>query len=285
MELLVSVNKDNLDKYLDYTHSFLVGLKDFSVNYYELSLLEIKKLIEKYPNISLFVSINKNIFNSDLEELENNLLELSKLPIKGVLFYDLSILSIVNRLGLNLDLCYHQTHMVTNYNICNYYYDLGVKYAYPATEITASEIQEISNKSNISLMTYIIGHPIISHSKRKLVSNYLEYNQEESLKSVHELMEKNQENSYLIKENKIGTDILTGSILNGTKAFLLLKDNISYAILDNQLIDDEIFFQILSLYRLYLNLEIDSNTLEDKIEDLIGADTGFFFKKTIYKVK
>ena len=69
----------------------------------------------------MFVAINKNIFNDDLKDLENNLIELSKLNIKGILFYDLSILSIVKRLDLKLDLVYNQGHLVTNYNIVEFY--------------------------------------------------------------------------------------------------------------------------------------------------------------------
>ena len=285
MELLVSVNKKSLDSYLNYTNSFLVGLKDFSVNYYELSLEEIKDLLNKYQDINLFISINKNIFNKDLDDLEYYLKEIDKLPIKGILFYDLSILSLVKRLGLQLPLCYHQTHMVTNYNICNYYYDKGVKMAYPSTEITVDEIKEISHKSKMSLMTYFIGHPIISHSKRKLVSNYLQYINKKSDKKIHSIYEKNQESPYFIKESQLGTDILTGDILNGTKAFILLKNTISYGILDNQLIADDVFLRVLELYSFYLNQDINEEELESKVEGLIGTYTGFFFKKTIYKVK
>ena len=43
----------------------------------------IKKIKEDYPNIELFVSLNKNIFNSDLIILEKTLFELAKIDIKG----------------------------------------------------------------------------------------------------------------------------------------------------------------------------------------------------------
>ena len=119
LKLLVSVNKKELSEYLEFTDSFIIGLKDFSVNYFEVSLEEIEELLRKYSNINLFIAINKNIFNNDLNNLEENLIKLEKLNIKGIMFYDLSVLSIVKRLKLNLDLVYHQSHMVTNYNIIN----------------------------------------------------------------------------------------------------------------------------------------------------------------------
>ena len=81
MKLLVGLNTRNISDYLNYTNSFIIGLKDFSINYQEYSLEEIKKLKEDYPNIELFVSVNKNIFNSDLKLLEENLDVLDKLDI------------------------------------------------------------------------------------------------------------------------------------------------------------------------------------------------------------
>ena len=77
MRVLVGLNTRNILDYLDYTNSFIIGLKDFSINYQEYSIEEIRKLKEDYPNIEIFVSINKNIFNSDLSLLEEKLIELS----------------------------------------------------------------------------------------------------------------------------------------------------------------------------------------------------------------
>ena len=69
MRVLVGLNNKNILDYLDYTNSFIIGLKDFSINYQEYSIEEIKKLKEDYPNIELFVSLNKNMFNKDLDLL------------------------------------------------------------------------------------------------------------------------------------------------------------------------------------------------------------------------
>lgn len=285
MRLLVSVNTKELSKYLKFTNSFIIGLKDYSINYFEITIDEIKELLDKYHDIELFISMNKNIFNRDLEVLENNLKVLAKLPIKGILFYDLSILSIVKRLNLNLNLVFHQTHMATNYNICSFYEELGCKYAYLSSEITADEMFEISNNTNIELMAYFIGHQIISHSKRKLVSNFYEYINKDNDKKLNIIKEKNKDNKYYILENKNGTDILTYDILNGTKAFIRLNESLEYGILDNRFIDDKIFLKVLNEYHDYLNKKIDDETFVLKIEKLIGNYDGFFYKKTIYKVK
>ena len=285
MKLLVSVNKKELADYLKYTNSFLIGLKNYAVNYYEATLSDIKEILNNYPGIELFVSLNKNIFNEDLKDLKEKLQELATLKIAGILFYDLSILSFVKKLNLNIPLVIHQTHMVTNYNICNYYFERGVKYAYLSAEITESEMALISKKSNILLMATFVGHLIISHSKRKLVSNYFVYIKKEKSKDLNTIEEKNSKQKYYIKETNLGTDILTKDILNGTRAFCLLKEKIEYAILDNNLIDDTIFLEVLKLYKKYLNKKIEEAFFIEKVQELIGSYEGFFFQKTIYKVK
>ena len=77
MKVLVGLNNKNILDYLEFTNSFIIGLKDFSINYQEYTLDEIKELKSNYPYIELFVSINKNIFNDDLDILLNYLKELS----------------------------------------------------------------------------------------------------------------------------------------------------------------------------------------------------------------
>ena len=283
MKLLVSLNRKEVDDYLDYTNSFIIGLKDYSINYLEFTLSEIKKLLEEKPQIELFISINKNIFNSEIKDLEEILKELNKLPIKGILFYDLALLSIVKRLSLEIPLCWHQTHMVTNYNTCNYYQEKGCNYAYLSSEITALEMKEISEKSKISLMALFMGHPIVSHSKRMLLSNYFE-NYKYQKEDKDYLIKSNDSDSFYIKESKNGTSIIYGEIVNGSRYMIDLKDDIDYAILDEQYIEHELFLEILSLYKKLIEEELSENYLLE-IEKLIGNNSGFFNKKTIYKVK
>ena len=176
MKILVGLNNKNISDYLDYTNSFIIGLKDFSINYQEYSVEEIEKILNDYPNIEVFVSINKNIFNSDLNLLEELLYKLNNLRIKGVFFYDLSILSIVKKNKLNIPLVWAAEHMTTNYNTCNYYYDKKVEYVYLSSEITKDEIIEIKEKSPIKLISFFFGYPDVSFSKRKLLTNYFLYN-------------------------------------------------------------------------------------------------------------
>lgn len=284
MKILVGLNNKNILDYLNYTKSFIIGLKDFSINYLEYSIDEIKKLREEYPNIEIFISMNKNIFNDDLNLLEKNLIELNKLDINGILFYDLSILSIVKKLNLHIPLIWGQEHMTTNYNTCNYYYDKGCEYVYLSSEITVPEICEIKNKSKIKLISFIFGYPDVSFSKRKLITNYFLSKNINNNKDWYTISSDN--NHYFIKENNLGTRILYGNILNGIRPFNDLKDTINYGLLNEEMIDHDLFIKCLKVFYELSNNEISVSDANKQIELLTGSiDTVFYYKKTIYKVK
>ena len=174
MKITVIPNKiNNLDKYISSgVEAFIFGLKDYSINYLGLTIEEIKYIVDKYKDVDIFISINKTIFNGELEDLEKKMIELNSISIKGVLFYDLGVLSLYNKHKFNYSLGWHQTHMVTNYNTCNYYYDKGVEYGVLSSEITKDEMIEIKNNTKMKLFTFIIGYPIMAHSKRRLLTNY-----------------------------------------------------------------------------------------------------------------
>lgn len=267
-------------------NTFILGLKDYSINYPSVSIEEIKELSKEYD---LFIAVNKNIFNSELNDLLEKLKELSKINIKGILYYDLGVLNLVIENNLNLDLVWHQTHMVTNYNTCNYYFEKGVKYAFTSNEITLDEIIEINNRSDIKLFVEVFGYPIASHSRRSLLTNYLKSINLKKTKEIYKLTDK--ENSLLIKETKDGTSILNGKITNGTRPlFDLIKNNIEYLVLDMQEVDISISKEIIKLYSYILdNIGIiddkEKEELVKESEKLVGNYTNFFYKKTIYKVK
>lgn len=277
----------DIDSYMEQgVNTFIVGLEDFCINYPSVSLKKIKELSDK---CNLFVSVNKNIFNSELDSLKDNLIELSKLSIMGVLFYDIGVLNVVLENKIDVNLVWHQTHMVTNYNTCNYYNSKGVKGAFLANEITLDEILEIKEKTNMELMVEVFGYPIMSHSRRSLLTNYFKSIDREKENRTYELTDR--ENSYLLKETKDGASILFGKLINGTKPLFDLIDNgIDYLVLDMQEVDMELSKNVLAKYLYILDncssiSESEKEEIISSMNELIGESTNFFYKKTIYKVK
>ena len=170
MKLLVEVsNKNNL--YLDNISGIILPLDRYSVESTCFFTMDEIKDIKSKCNCEVFVKINKNLENDDIEDIKNILIELDNIGITGVFFYDLAVLELKRELDLKLDLVWNQTHMVNNSETCNYYYSKGCKYALLGKEITLDEIKEIIEKSNITCMVEVVSRPSVAFSKRSLVSS------------------------------------------------------------------------------------------------------------------
>ena len=138
MKLLIQVNK--LSDFNIKCDGFILGLKDYS-NFTSLTfdVEEVLNIQNKYNDKEIFLNINKNIFNDEINNLKEILKKLRNIKI---LFYDLAILELNKE--FNLDLVWNQDHFVTNYEEINFYNTLGAKYAYISNEITYEEIKDIT---------------------------------------------------------------------------------------------------------------------------------------------
>lgn len=286
MKLLIEPsNKNKL--YLDIVDGVILPLDDLAVesNIY-FTLEEIEKISKNYNDVEIFVKINKNLMNDDIDKVKDALIKLDKLKIKGIFFYDLAILQLKKELNLDVDLVWNQTHMVNNYKTCNYYFEKGVKYALFGKEITLDEIKEILEKSKIISMVEVVSRPSVAFSKRKLVSNYLK-NEGRALENKLTIKEKITDTFYDVVEDKNGTSFYLNRIMNGTSIIKELFDNeCSYIIFREYGLEDNFFQLIIDTKKYILNgcLENDYNDYVDKYK-ILGDDTNFFFKKTIYRVK
>lgn len=286
MKLLCDISTKDIDSYIDSgVDSFILNLENFSVSgdiYFTLD--EIKDITNRYDKY-FFINMNKNMFNSDLDKLELVLSELSKLNIKGILFYDISILEIKKKNNLNIDLVWYQEHMTTNYNTCNYYLNKGVKYSFLSSEITLEEIIEIKKHSNIIPFVFVFGMNHVAFSRRKLVTNYYKNLGLESKLCIN-ILEKVSNDSYIVTEDKNGSSFILNKIMNGTVIIKELYDNkFDYIVFREVGIDHVSFLELLSDTKEYIdNGCINSDYLE-KYEKLYGNETGFLFKKSIYRVK
>ncbi len=282
MKLLIEpARKDKL--YLDKVDGVILPLFDYAVesNIF-FTLEEIEEISSKY-SLEVFVKINKNLMNEDIEKVKNILTKLDTLKIKGIFFYDLAILQLKKELGLMVDLVWNQTHMVNNYKTCNYYYNKGVKYALLGKEITLEEIKEIITKSDIISMVEVVSKPSVAFSKRKLVSNYckdLGIEEKDKLK----VTEKVTNTSYDLVEDKNGTSFYLDIITNGTG---IIKDlyevGCKYIIFREYGLETNFLELIIETKKYILNGCLEKDYVE-KYKKL-GDSTNFFFKKTIYRVK
>lgn len=279
MEIIYKTNKNFKN-----ANAFLFGLKNFSTLENEITLEELKDLSNK----KVFLSLDKNMFNSDLKELEEKLKEIDNFNIAGILFYDLAVLAISKKLKLKTPIIWSQNYFVTNYKTCNFYEQEGVKGAVVSPLITHEEISNICKKTNFDIFINVFGYQTIAMSKRYLISNYFKYIKEENNKEINYMIEKT--GSYPTKEIKNGTKIYTKDILNSIKYVNEMKKaKVKYLILDSFMIDSDTFEKISRLYEKAVNEELTNeklNQLEKQIKKLIpNSSTMFLDKKSIFKVK
>ena len=280
MKLLVEpMNKENLKINCD---GLILAIKDYAVesNTY-FTLEEIKNISDSFSG-EIFVKLNKNLMNDDIPFVKDILVQLDKMNITGVFFYDLAVLELKRELNLNIDLVWNQTHMVNNYKTCNYYYSKGVKYALLGKEITLDEILEIIDLSDITSMVEVVSKPSVAFSKRKLVSNYYKDMGIDGSKEII-VNEKVSNLNFDIKEDSNGTVFFLDLITNGTGIIRDLYDNgCSYIIMREYGIDN--FRELVNDTMEYIKDSCSDLSYVLKYKKL-GDSTNFFFKKTIYRVK
>ena len=283
MKVFVEVANKDISRYVGKCDALLLGLENFSVlNSVTFSFNEIKEIVKQYPKIEVFVKMDKNIFNSEVEEVRRVLLELEQMSVCGVFFYDLSLLQLKQELNLSIPLIWSQTHMVTNSRTCDYYYHQGVRYALLSKEITLEEMMDIAKKSSIKTIVEVVSLPSVGYSRRKLVHNYYE-DLGDTGSSTLSVLEKITNKKYLVKEENSGTGFLLDEVLNGTSVISeLYQANVDYVLFREEGIPS--FLELIRDTKKYIAGGCSDSSYVEKYKKL-GDSTGFFFKKTIYRVK
>lgn len=254
----------------------IIGIKDLSINmpcYFEIN--DLNKI-----NKEIFVCLNKNIHNNELDLLEKTLIELSNHKIDGIIFYDIAVVNIVKRLKLNFNLVWSQEHMTNNYYTVNFWNENNVKYTWVSSDITLREMKEIKDNTDSKLMVTLFGYIPMMASRRHLVKNYLNTFDIKDNSEINYI--EKEGNVYPLIDSKSGTVCYTSFILNGLKEKLLL--NYDYIILNSFLISDDDFIKVLDIFNKVDNENVEK--LEDEINNMFdNTKKGFFYEETVYKVK
>lgn len=238
----------------DLVDAYMLPLKDLSINYQGTFSLEDIKIIKSIGK-EVFVFINKNIHNDELELLKNMMIEVDKIGVDGIIFYDASIVKLKEDLSLKTDLVFNQEHMANGYGVINYWYNKGVKYTYLSSEITKREINEIRENTKAKLFVNVFGYIPMFTSRRHLVDNYLNtFNLKDKGNKLFK-----EGKTYNIYDSENGTTVYSDYILNVKE-----KIEADYLVYNSNMIDD--FEDILK-----------NNNLKE--------ENGFLYQETIYKVK
>ena len=275
---LLGVIRDN--NYLEYLDNGLDGivlpLENFSVDYFKYYSISDIRECRKSTDKLLYVVINKMIFNNELDNLLSVLKELESIKIDGVFFYDLAILNLVKENKININLIYNGTHMVTNSDTINLYYNLGIKGAYLSNEITKDEVLNIRHNTKSDLFILLLGNPVVAMSRRNLLTSYFA-NKNKSKSEIITIKEPKSGQEFIVKEDSNGTTFFYNRRLNLSNVFKeLVECGINYGIIEQGDYNSDEYKELIKAY-------VSFNKL--KIDELAGHNRGFLYRETIYKVK
>ena len=271
---------DNISNIINSDSYLLLGIDKYSVNTLNISFNEIKNILNITNNV--FLSLNKNISNSELLEVEKLLIEISKLDIKGLFYADVAIVNIVNRLKLNINLIWSAEHLTTNYFTINYWYKHNVKSTFLSNEITKEEIVDIVNNTDSKIFVQLFGFIPMYVSKRHAVKNYLNHFKLDLNSSKYYLFK--EDKKYSIVDNNEGTMIYSNFIINGLKEYSELKNTIDYVIINGYDIDSNKLLSVINIFK-----EINKKNVKEFDNKLLSLfdnlDKVFLYEETIYRVK
>lgn len=267
-KLLVKVDKrENIDEVLKLDiGGIILSYDDLAVasNFY-VNMDDIKEIRKKTDKI-IVVSLNKMMHNKDLAKLEEVLIELDRIKVDMVLFYDVAIIEIKKKLGLDIPLIISQEHLNTSINSNEFYFNQGVEGSLISSDITKEELLEIRKKADKIIMFTGYGYLPIFYSRRYLITNYFAYIKKEKQGDCYFI--RNNDDFYPIVQDEYGTIIYTKEPVNLVNELDDL-DDIDYIVIDG----------------------FKASDLVDVIKDFIkkkkmnGLYQGFFHTKSIYKVK
>ena len=281
MKLLVQTNQENLGTYIVHgADGFLLPLAHFSADYDgSYSLDAILNLRKQYPKTRLFVVMNEMLLNRDLKEVEAILKTLDVHQIDGILFYDWAIYRLHQKNHCQVPLFFHQTHMLTNRMSVEFLKEKGITGGVLANEITLSEVEAIT-KTSFQFFQLLIGYPPAGYSRRKLLSNFYSLGKEKKKDLL--VHEDSTEMPFFLHETEKGTSLLYGKRLNATYFYEALEQcNITYGIIKQEDLEEKTVLQILDIYK----KEKENAIRTEKIGNVLGRNTGFFARKTVFKVK
>ncbi len=284
--MIIPKNLEMIKNLIDKSDAFLIGIDGLSVNlpnYYSFDeIIGIVKYLND-NNKEVFISLNKNIKNSELSVLEKTMIKLNDLKIQGVFYYDVAVVNLWKKHSFKYDLVWAQEHFATNCDTCNYWKNLGINYALLSTEITMDEIIEIIKNNDMKFILPLFGYLPMFASFRHLVNNYLDYF--DKPKQSENYYMKKEGKIYPVIDNKRGTFVYSGNIINGLAESVKLKEvGLDYILLNSFNIDDDKFLKVVMMFN-EINIQ-NSKELDKQIFDMFqNVDKGFLYKETVYRVK
>lgn len=237
--------------------AFLFALKDFSVGYpqtYDSADLRMIK-VDKY------LLINRLLDSNGVADLSKVLAGIT--DIKGLVYEDIAVYQLVNKLKLDLALIYFPNHGLCNQKAVAYWLDKGLNSIVLANELTLAEINVLTTTLPNQLSVHLFGYNQALYSRRLLLTNYAK---RFDLDPKAELIIKEPitQAEFRVVENQWGSVLYYHKLYFGKD--LLNNKNIKYFIINSTFLEPAFVIGI----------------IQNNYQELI--DSGFLYQPTIYKL-
>ena len=216
-------------------------------------------------------------------EIANLTKELLSFKDSDCLFYitDLGLAKILKDAGMIKRVIYDPITMLTNSLDINEYASYGFLSLALSNEITLDDMKNIINNTSCQLFLQVFGYRLMFHSRRMLISLYLEKLGRKLNQSDMFLKEASRDDYLPIVENSNGTYIYRGYVLNLLK--YLKELDLEFAFLNNFRIKPKDYLRTVEIYYNYLNDKLDINEALEQLDKLNFAfKDGFLFVDSVY---
>ena len=284
MELLVTLrNTKDIEKIKNACDGFVVG--SLFTSGYHFSVNDIKNISDycKENNVKLYIAIDNFISEDDKIQLLNYLDFINSLNIEGIYFHDLGVYDAAKTLGIETKLIYDGQTVVCNSLDVNFYISKGIDSIVLSRELMLSEVTGIVKNNPQCCDLMIFGHPRMSYSKRKFLTNYFKQIGTEydflNKESLYLIEEKRDYKMPIIEDND-GTKIYTDYVYQMYKELPNLRQYIKRGIIDTLFIDDERIPTVLRDLKRITNENASFlyDNLVSKYPD--NYSTGYLYQKT-----
>lgn len=262
--VVVPNKRENIEEILcKNIRGLIIGVNNLSIYPFELDIDDIIAIANNTDK-EIIVAMNKMIHNNDLDNIRKIIKKIKDSKIKKILFYDLGIFNICKNMNVNKELILGQEHLNASSSSNDFYYNMGIDNAMITSDITKDELLTISGTTKMNIYYTVYGYLPIFYSRRYLLTNYFKYIKKNIMDDTYYIF--NDDLRYMIKEFDFGT-IIYSPLVN------LINELDNIMEVDNYVID--------------LSYSDDINIIDKFInnERMENVYTGFFDKKTIYKLK
>lgn len=148
------------------------GLRSNAGNFTFEEMKEGVEFAKRY-NAKIYVTTNIFAHNENIDGLEEYLLGLKEAGIHGIIVADPLIIETCRRVAPDIEVHLSTQQSLSNWKAVQYWKEEGLERVVLARETSAEEIQEMKEKVDIEIETFIHGAMCIAYSGRCTLSNHM----------------------------------------------------------------------------------------------------------------